>query len=84
MFLSVHGGHSRISIIASCGVHHRCFLVLLGDDPGSPTPPPRGPTIDILQLSGSHFQTSSNASHGATMSIMFFTKKNWFLALLRT
>jgi hypothetical protein len=54
------------------------------DAPGSPTPPPKGPTADILQLSGSHSQTSGNASQGATMSRMFLSKKNRVIALLRT
>jgi hypothetical protein len=35
--------------------------------PRSQASPPKEPAIDVLQLSGSHFQTSGNASQGATM-----------------
>jgi hypothetical protein len=35
-----------------------------------------GPTADVLQLSGNRSQTSGNASQGATMSRTFLSKKN--------
>jgi hypothetical protein len=35
------------------------------DAPESPALPPRGPAVDVLQLSGSRSYTSSNASQGA-------------------
>jgi hypothetical protein len=60
------------------------FFALVVGAPGSPTPPPRRSTVDVLQLSGSHSQTFSNASQGATMSKMFLSKKIQVLVLLRT
>jgi hypothetical protein len=52
---------------------------------GSSALPPRGAAADVMQLSDSHFQTSGNASQGATMSSMFLSKSFfWILALLRT
>jgi hypothetical protein len=38
---------------------------------------PRGPTIYILQLSGSHSQTSGSTSQRATMSRTFLSKKKF-------
>jgi hypothetical protein len=37
----------------------------------------QGSAVDILQLSDSCSETSVNASQGATMSRMFFNKKNF-------
>jgi hypothetical protein len=53
-FLSVDGGHSRISSSGtSHGAHHRRFLALLVGAPQSPAPaPPRGPTVDVFYVDG--------------------------------
>jgi hypothetical protein len=46
--LYIDGGCSRISVIASHGAHHRCFLALMVGAPGSLAPtPPRGPAVDV-------------------------------------
>jgi hypothetical protein len=53
-FLSVDGGRSQISSIGTFqGVRRRRFLVLMVGAPESPAPPPREPSADVLQLSGS-------------------------------
>jgi hypothetical protein len=49
MFFNVDDGRSRIfSFDTSQGAHHRRFLMLMVDAPGSlALAPPRGPAIDI-------------------------------------
>jgi hypothetical protein len=51
------------------------FLCVDGGAPGSPALSPKGPATNVLQLTGSRSQTSGNASHGATMSRTFLSKK---------
>jgi hypothetical protein len=75
MFLSVDGGRSWIYDIASQGALCRCFLALMVDAHGYSAPPLSGPTADVLHLSGSRPQISSNASQGSTMSKTFLVKK---------
>jgi hypothetical protein len=55
-FLSIDGGRSWVyNSDTSQGARHRRFLALLMGAPRSPaSAPPRGPTVDALQLSGSH------------------------------
>jgi hypothetical protein len=61
------------------------FLLMVGAHGSPALAPPRGPTANILQLSGSHSQTSGNASQGPTMSRTFLNKKKFrILTLLRT
>jgi hypothetical protein len=47
LLFSVDGGCSQISGTASQEAHHRRFLALMMDAPGSPTLLPRGATIDV-------------------------------------
>jgi hypothetical protein len=52
--------------------------------PRSLAPPPRGPAADLLQLSGSHSQTSGHASQGSLYETDDFSLKFfWVLTLLR-
>jgi hypothetical protein len=44
----VHGGGSWISVSARQEVRHQCFFVVMVGAPGSPAPPPKGGTIDVL------------------------------------
>jgi hypothetical protein len=44
---------------------------------GSLTLPPKGPAVDVLQLSGSRSQTTGNTSQGVTMSRTFLSKKKF-------
>jgi hypothetical protein len=70
----VDGGRSRISVNTRQGGHRQCFLALMVGAPGSQVLAPRGPTANVLQLSGSCSETSGNASQGAIMSRMFLSK----------
>jgi hypothetical protein len=49
----IDGGRSRISVSTLQGGRHQCFLALMVGGLGSLTPPPRGPTTNVLQLSRS-------------------------------
>jgi hypothetical protein len=64
-FLSIDDGRSQISSSDIFqGARHRRFLALMVGGPGSPAPPPKGATTDVLQLSGSQSHTSSNTTQG--------------------
>jgi hypothetical protein len=70
----VDGGRSRISSIDSQGPAVDVSCVDGGRSRIPDIASQGGPTVDVLQLSGSHFQTSSNASQGVTMSRTFFNE----------
>jgi hypothetical protein len=72
IFLSVFGICSHIHHHHLLGGPLSTFFALMVGASRSLAPPPSRPFINVPQQSGSHSQTSSNASQGTTMSRTYF------------